>query len=176
MKHQPTEGERAARDLEAGLYRQLVRALQLLEPLFRAEPALLQRPLLAPDGPAFTIGRYVRLRRLRERLFPTGLFQDPAWDILLELYLAHGRGEALSVSAACVSAAVPATTALRYIRVLEERGMVIRKSHHTDRRRTDLVLSLDAMEALAEWEREAMSSAKVRNSAEAMLREEKLAS
>jgi hypothetical protein len=58
--------------------------------------------------------RYLRHRRERERLLPD-LFADPAWDILLDLFAASIERRPVSVSSACVAAAVPPTTALRWI-------------------------------------------------------------
>jgi hypothetical protein len=51
-------------------------------------------------------------RRLRERLLPAGLFADPAWDMLLDLYAAEIEEQPVSVTSACIAAAAPATTAL----------------------------------------------------------------
>lgn len=73
-------------------------------------------------------------RRERRHFFPEGLFADPAWDMLLILYCADGRGEFMSVSSLCFSADVPQTTALRWVRVLEEAGLVTREKHEADRR------------------------------------------
>lgn len=80
-------------------------------------------------------------RRLRDGLFPPRLFGEPAWDILLDLYAAETEGDAIDVSSACVAAAVPQTTALRYIARLERAGLVLRTRVETDRRRSLLTLT-----------------------------------
>lgn len=71
---------------------------------------------------------YYRFRRKRERvadrMFGDGLFVDPVWDILLDLYIQAGRGVDVNVSSACLASFAPATTALRYIAELERRGIV----------------------------------------------------
>jgi DNA-binding MarR family transcriptional regulator len=73
-------------------------------------------------------------RRERRHFFPETLFADPAWDILLTLYCAETEGETLCVSAVCVSADVPQTTALRWVNVLAELGFLEKCPHPTDGR------------------------------------------
>jgi hypothetical protein len=83
-------------------------------------------------------------RRRREQYLPAELFGEPAWDILLILYWAQHSQRRLSVSAVCVSAGAPNTTALRYIEHLCRSGYIIKKPHPTDKRITWLLLSNDA--------------------------------
>ncbi len=90
----------------------------------------------------------LKLRRHRDRFFGAGLFADPAWDILLELYASALGQYRLSVSHLCQGAAVPATTALRWINHLEGRGMIVRRADPTDGRRQFLMLSVDGLEAM----------------------------
>ncbi|AXJ95302.1 MULTISPECIES: hypothetical protein [unclassified Sphingomonas] len=77
------------------------------------------------------------------------LFADPAWDMLLDLYVAEATGRRVSVSDACIAAAVPQATALRWLNMLDQRGLVIRTADQTDRRRWWMTLS-DAGVALVE--------------------------
>lgn len=93
---------------------------------------------------------YLRHRRERERLLPD-LFADPAWDILLDLFAASMEQRPVSVSSACVAAAVPPTTALRWIGTLEARGLVLRVAHPADRRTTHLRLAESAEAAIVRW-------------------------
>lgn len=65
-------------------------------------------------------------RRERDNFFPEGLFADPAWDILLDLYIAGYLGKDIGVSSACVGASVPQTTGLRWLDRLVELGLVNR--------------------------------------------------
>jgi DNA-binding MarR family transcriptional regulator len=96
--------------------------------------------------------RYIRnllkLRRSRDRFFADGLFADPAWDILLELYGAALGQYRVSVSNLCHGAAVPATTGLRWIKQLEEEGLIGRRPDPTDGRRQFLELSGKGFEAM----------------------------
>src|SRR3546814_8292219 len=83
----------------------------------------------------------LRLRRLRDRFFPGDLFADPAWDMLLDLMAAHLSGQRVSVSSLCIAAAVPATTALRWIRALTDHGLFLRQADPSDGHRVFIALS-----------------------------------
>ena len=79
-----------------------------------------------------------RLRRVRMRrneIFGAPLFRDPAWDMLLELFVANERGVCLSVSSVCYASGVPMTTALRQLTRLEEQGLIEREGDRGDNRR-----------------------------------------
>lgn len=86
----------------------------------------------------------IKLRRMRERFFPPDLFADPAWDILLDLKAAALEGQNVSVSSLCIAAAVPPTTALRWITAMTESGMLVRRQDPADARRIFIELSPEA--------------------------------
>lgn len=85
----------------------------------------------------------IKLRRLRDRFFQAELFADPAWDILLDLKAAAQEGQHVSVSSLCIAAAVPPTTALRWITAMTESGMLVRRQDPADARRVFIELSAD---------------------------------
>ena len=87
-------------------------------------------------------------RRLRSQHFPPDIFGDPAWDLLLSLYVAGATGERVSVSTACSSASVPTTTALRWIQVLIRNGLAVKTADATDKRRVWLMLTPDAVKRM----------------------------
>ena len=89
--------------------------------------------------------RLLRERRLRERIFEGAEFGEPAWDILLTLYIAHQEGKLVSVSSLCAAAIVPATTALRWISTMEVRGQLRRHRDPIHKRRMFMSLSTDAL-------------------------------
>ena len=93
----------------------------------------------------------LRARRQRDQYFPADLFADPAWDMMLELMAARLAGERVSVSSLCIAAAVPPTTALRWIRQLTDRGFFQRQADPADGRRVFIALADDAAEAIARW-------------------------
>lgn len=76
------------------------------------------------------------IRRRRERVFAPGLFGEPAWDMLLDLVVAEGEGKTLSISSLCMAAAVPQTTALRWLNYLVEAGLLLRTPNLNDSRST----------------------------------------
>ncbi|MDP3907094.1 MAG: MarR family transcriptional regulator [Novosphingobium sp.] len=93
-----------------------------------------------------------RARRCRARAFgDESLFGEPAWDLLLDLFIAQSEGKHLSVSAACIGAAVPTSTALRWIVILESRGLVRRENDSTDARRVFLHLTPDGYETMTRY-------------------------
>lgn len=85
-------------------------------------------------------------RRRRERVFAEyDIFGEPGWDILLDLYAAHSERRDVSVSSACIAAAVPPTTALRWIQMLTDKALLIRQPDPDDRRRVNLRLAPEAL-------------------------------
>lgn len=93
----------------------------------------------------------IRARRLRDRFFPAEVFADPAWDMMLDLLAARLAEKRVSVSSLCIAAAVPPTTALRWIRQLTDRGIFLRIDDPADGRRVFIELSDDAARALMAW-------------------------
>lgn len=82
-----------------------------------------------------------RARRARERYISGDLFGEPAWDILLDLFIAKARGQRVSVTSVCIASQVPPTTALRWIGLLQDEGLIVRDDDDKDRRRAFLRLS-----------------------------------
>lgn len=103
-----------------------------------------------PDELPF-IQAMLRARRLRGEHLPADLFADPAWDILLDLMVARLERKRVTVSSLCVAAAVPPTTALRWIATLTGRGLLVRAVDSADRRRAFVGLSDIAARALGTW-------------------------
>ncbi|RHW19418.1 MarR family transcriptional regulator [Sphingomonas gilva] len=100
-----------------------------------------------PSAPA--IRAMIRARRTRDQYFAPELFADPAWDILLDLMAARLEGRDVAVSSLCIAAAVPPTTALRWISAMTEQGLLVRIADADDRRRVFIRLSNDAAERMA---------------------------
>lgn len=102
-------------------------------------------------APAATARALIADRRRRDQFFPAELFADPAWDMLLDLYAACREGRRVSVSSLCIAAAVPGTTALRWIGVLEDCGLVQDEPDVADRRRRFVGLTDAAFQAVAAY-------------------------
>jgi DNA-binding transcriptional ArsR family regulator len=91
------------------------------------------------------------IRRRRGRFLPADLFGEPTWDILLDLYVATRENRPVPTTSACIGAHVPPTTALRWLRILEARGLVEREEDDRDGRRTFVRLSERGLAAMEDW-------------------------
>lgn len=98
-------------------------------------------PVIAPQATPDRIRQVIKARRARERVLGPDLFADPAWDMLLEAYTADLMQTKMSVTDLCHGAAVPATTALRWLQKLEQNGWLTRKKDPLDARRTWIELT-----------------------------------
>jgi len=103
------------------------------------------------DVSADTVRAVIRARRLRARYFPEHLFADPAWDMLLDLLQAEIAQLRVPVSSLCIAAAVPATTALRWLKTLVQEGIFVRRADPHDGRRVFVELAPAASEALRRY-------------------------
>jgi hypothetical protein len=92
--------------------------------------------------------RKLRVRRRRERELGAHLFADPAWDMLLDLFVQRVDGKTTGVSSACIGSSAPPTTALRYLTMLEDAGLVHRMPASDDARRVLVALSDKAFFAM----------------------------
>jgi DNA-binding MarR family transcriptional regulator len=94
---------------------------------------------------------HIRLRRMRDRFFGDDLFADPAWDMLLDLKAAKLERVKVAASSLCLAAAVPSTTALRWIKVMCENGIFVRVNDPEDGRRVFVELSDGAAARMAAY-------------------------
>lgn len=83
-------------------------------------------------------------RRMRDRFFDSSLFADPAWDMLLDLTAARLEGKKVSVTSLGTAAAVPPTTALRWVSLLADQGILVRTADKDDARRVFIELADEA--------------------------------
>jgi DNA-binding MarR family transcriptional regulator len=111
-------------------------------------------PVVKTEGPpvsADTVRSVIRARRLRSRFFEEDLFADPAWDMLLDLLQAEIAQLRVPVSSLCIAAAVPATTALRWLKTLTDKGLFVRRADPHDGRRVFVELSPEASLAMRRY-------------------------
>ena len=114
-------------------------------------PSPVLEPAPAGDAPpisADVVRNVIRARRLRSRYFPEDLFADPAWDMLLDLLQAEIAQLRVPVSSLCIAAAVPATTALRWLKTMVAKGIFIRRADPHDGRRVFVELAPETSHAL----------------------------
>ncbi|WP_414902691.1 hypothetical protein ACMT1E_05595 [Sphingomonas flavalba] len=100
---------------------------------------------------AATVRAVIRARRLRDQYLPAALFADPAWDMLLDLMAARLEGRPVAVSSLCIAAAVPPTTALRWIQALANADLIERRPDQRDGRRVFISLADRAAEAMQHY-------------------------
>ena len=73
-------------------------------------------------------------RRKRSQIFGKGMFGEPAWDMLVALYVGDTAGPRATVGRLSELTEAPLTTAIRWLDYLEQQGLVHREPHPTDRR------------------------------------------
>jgi DNA-binding MarR family transcriptional regulator len=118
-----------------------------------AAPVIVEKPAVAdaPDVSADAVRSIIRARRLRARYFQEDLFADPAWDMLLDLLQAEIAHLRVPVSSLCIAAAVPATTALRWLKTMVQQGLFIRQADPHDGRRVFVELAPETSRALRNY-------------------------
>lgn len=92
-----------------------------------------------------------RDRRRRNELFDSDLFGEPAWDILLDLFIAAKEAKPISITSACIGAAAPSTTALRWLNILERQGLIEREGDARDLRRSFVRLTADGYAKMIDY-------------------------
>jgi DNA-binding MarR family transcriptional regulator len=100
---------------------------------------------------AVQVRSMIRARRLRELYFAGDLFADPAWDMLLDLMAARLERRQVAVSSLCIAAAVPPTTALRWIKLLTDQGLLVRIADPSDGRRVFIELADQAADGMMNY-------------------------
>lgn len=104
---------------------------------------------LADDRMLATLARHIlKFRRSRDTIFGDGIFADPAWDMLLDLFVSAYDRRQVSVSSLCIAAAAPATTALRWITTLEQDGLVWKAPDPRDGRRIYVSLTEEGLQKI----------------------------
>jgi DNA-binding MarR family transcriptional regulator len=90
-------------------------------------------------------------RLVREQYFHRDLFGEPAWEILLALYVIEDSGGRFTISklAECIKA--PLSTVVRWVKTLEEQSLVSRVNHPTDRRIAFVKLLAKGRQALDDY-------------------------
>jgi hypothetical protein len=118
------------------------RALRAAPDASLPQPSVDAAALARRQRLALTLAReFYAGRQRRARFMSADLFGEPTWDILLDLYVAAREDRRVPTTSACIGAHVPPTTALRWLRILEMRGLVEREEDGRDGRRTFVCLT-----------------------------------
>lgn len=94
-----------------------------------ARSAALHRHQLVQRARAILASRQLRLTH-----FNPAMFGEPAWEILLILYVAESEGERQTPSKLAAATGTPLSTTIRWIDYLEKKELVARQNHPTDKR------------------------------------------
>jgi DNA-binding MarR family transcriptional regulator len=104
-------------------------------------PALRTPSSMSDPAAVDTARRLYELRKDRDQLLGDALFSEPAWDILLDLFISDHDRRQLSVSAVCIGARAPSATALRYLTMLQDADLIERTRDERDGRRSHVQLT-----------------------------------
>ena len=80
-------------------------------------------------------------RDLRQESFDRNIFGEPAWEMLLTLYIIDGDQRRLSTRRIAKLASLSLTTTLRWLDYLEEQQLISRRRNPFDQRVVDTELS-----------------------------------
>ncbi len=92
----------------------------------------------------------IRQRQLREEFLPEDLFGEPAWNMLLDLFVQFAGGVSVSGKSLCIAARCSQSTALRQIAKLEKFDLIKREPCHDDGRVTLFSLTKRGLIAVSE--------------------------
>jgi len=106
-----------------------------------------------PDKPPLerrraTLESLRAVRKVRSKFFPSELFSDPCWEMLLDLYDSLLAGQPATVTSLSAASGATTTTAWRRISTLEDHGLIKREEDPNDKRRMIVRLSKTGLAAV----------------------------
>lgn len=117
-----------------------------MRPVASAELEPQAESLATARDPRLAVAKWLYWSRgLRPRTLSCDLFGEPAWDLLLDLYIREKSGSRSSVTSACIGSRSPHTTALRHIAALSKTNWISRVPDESDKRRFWLALTPHAI-------------------------------
>jgi len=90
-------------------------------------------------------------RKMRRGHLPEQIFGEPGWEMLLDLFIHMNLGKAVNISSMCLATNAPKTTALRYIELLAEMGLIQKVASPHDGRITYVKLTPKAYVSLGTY-------------------------
>ena len=118
-------------------------ARRLLKLLLQEDPTSADQQLEGAARPAADTSRAALIARAREEfgnrrrrtsIFERSMFGEPAWDMLLALYILDVSGQRQTTGALMQFSGAPITTARRWLDYLVGNELVLRSPHPTDQR------------------------------------------
>jgi DNA-binding transcriptional ArsR family regulator len=83
---------------------------------------------------AATARRLRNLHAQRKAIVPAVPFGDPAWDLLLALFIAHDEHQEIAMTALCERTDIAQATGTRWLERLEGAGLIARRTPDGDER------------------------------------------
>ena len=81
---------------------------------------------------ALAARRLLEISHQVDAVFETPLLANPAWDILLDLFIQRSDRKPISIISLCVTANAPTSTALRYIQAMLDSGAIVKTASTDD--------------------------------------------
>jgi hypothetical protein len=131
------------------------RQAERIDPIALAARRLMddaERGAATPDADLAGFARHILAgRRTRDRYFDPMVFSNPAWDMLLAMYIASAEGRVQSVLDCCAAAPVAQRVALRWLAYLKQEDMVIETRDPVRSRHTHLRLSDEMRQTISAY-------------------------
>lgn len=140
----PIDGPKLVRAVKSALLLRQAREL----PIASAPPPAAEAIKSPVDRKRAALKDMRSMRRMRSQYFPTELFSDPCWEMLLDLYDAQLAGAEVTVTSLGAASGVPLTTALRRMDQLLGHALIERAGDAEDKRRTIVRLTEGGLEAV----------------------------
>lgn len=147
MLTKPVDGPRLVRAVKSA---QLARRMRQAATAAEATPPPPEKtPELDPIQRKRAALRELKaVRKDRAAHFPTELFSDPCWEMLLDLYDARLAGAEVTVTSLGAASGVPLTTALRRMEALQSHDLIRRMEDVADKRRMIVQLTEQGLRAV----------------------------
>ena len=128
------------------------RLVRQLEDLLRTAPEQPAERASAGSSAMIDAARAaIDARRGRDRVFGAGTFADPAWDILLDLFLAGEENRAVDAFGLCGRSPLAEGVILRSIAHLVQSDLVTRQANAADPRSIYLALTAEGRAKMLDY-------------------------
>lgn len=92
-------------------------------------------PTLECDALLTDVARRVaEMRRSKKSILSSPIFVEPAWDMMLDLFVAQNMERDIGLTSVAMASGVPLSTALRHLKVIEMQKLVKRYPDEKDGR------------------------------------------
>ena len=96
--------------------------------------------------------KYLNWGRLKSRILDSGngLFANSCWNMCLDIFICDLKEQRITVSSIAHSSGIPMTTAMRYINVMVEQGLLHKTPNSADNRMIFVSVSENCSEKIRE--------------------------